>query len=339
MKLLKVGVVGMGVGAAHARVYSEHPNCTPGLLCDFDAGKLESMAAEFGDWQMCSDAEDVLADPSIDLVSIASFDNYHADQIVMAIEHGKHVYVEKPMCLTRDEAARISVALRAHPEARLSSNLVLRTCPRFKKVRESLQAGDMGRIYHWEGDYYWGRKQKLTHGWRKDMPFYSIIHGAAVHMVDLLLWMTERRPVTVQAFGNGLSTNDSEMNFNDFSMLSMQFDDGMVAKVSAHGGCVHPHFHRLAVFGTEKTFFNELPDGKWFDSCDPAIPFAFDAEAYPGKEVRGGLLAAFVDSILGSPSSDCVSERDVFDCMSVCFAAEESVEQGRPVEIEYFDLR
>ena len=64
--------------------------------------------------------------------------------------------------------------------------MVLRTCPLFYKVRNCILTNNMGSIYHIEVDYLWGRKTKLISGWRSEAKFYSIIHGAAVHMVDLV---------------------------------------------------------------------------------------------------------------------------------------------------------
>ena len=61
-----------------------------------------------------SRAEEIHCDADIDVVSIASYDNYHSDQIFAAIKNGKHVFAEKPLCLTRHEAdGRLSRLPRA----------------------------------------------------------------------------------------------------------------------------------------------------------------------------------------------------------------------------------
>ena len=67
--------------------------------------------------------------------------------------------------------------------------MVLRSCPLFIKIRQKIEEKTMGEIYYLEADYLWGRKQKLISGWRAEADFYSIIHGAAVHMIDLAVWL------------------------------------------------------------------------------------------------------------------------------------------------------
>ena len=50
-------------------------------------------------------------------------------------------------------------------------------------------AGDYGRAYYVEADYNYGRLWKLTDGWRGEIPFYSVVYGGAVHMIDLVCWL------------------------------------------------------------------------------------------------------------------------------------------------------
>ena len=47
----------------------------------------------------------------------------------------------------------------------------------------------MGRLYYLEGDYAYGRLPKILSGWRAEIPIYSVVHGGAIHIIDLLLWL------------------------------------------------------------------------------------------------------------------------------------------------------
>jgi len=280
-------------------------------------------------------ADDLLVDESLDIISIASHDNYHAEQVVAALEHGKHVFVEKPLCMSREEARSIRATLASCPGQRLSSNLGLRTCPRFREAKRMVAEGRMGTVFLCEGDYLWGRSHKLTDGWRNAMPFYSIIHGAAVHMIDLVLWITGRRPVEVQSYGSRLASEGTAFRFNDLAVISMRFDDGMIGKVTASGMCVHPHFHSLALYGTKGTFTHGYNGALYFDSSDPSVMPAPVTQEYPAREERRYTLESFVDSIMDPDVSPLVPEEDVFATMSVCLAAEEAVQTGRPVPVLY----
>ena len=120
--------------------------------------------------------------------------------------------------------------------------MVLRSCPLFIKIRQKIEEKTMGEIYYLEADYLWGRKQKLISGWRAEADFYSIIHGAAVHMIDLAVWLIGKKPITVQALGNKITTKGTLQKHNDFATLLLKFENEIVVKVSAHGGCIHHIF-------------------------------------------------------------------------------------------------
>jgi predicted dehydrogenase len=167
------------------------------------------------------------------------------------------------------------------------------------------------------------------------MPFYSIIYGASVHMIDLVIWMLGRRPVEVLVSGNQIATKGSAFKFNDFAALQMVFEDGLVVESSAHGGCVHPHFHRVEVYGTRKTFLQGVAGTVWVNSADEKVSLEAVTGEYPAKQTRGDILTSFLDLIAGTADSAAVTEDDVFTTMSVCFAAQKSMETGCRVKIEY----
>lgn len=271
----------------------------------------------------------------MDLVCIASYDEFHYQQVTQALLNRKHIYVEKPICLSRKETKKIRELLKKNPYLKISSNMVLRTCPLFKKIKKSVQKNKLGKIYNLEADYLWGRKEKILSGWRSKANFYSIIYGAAIHMVDLVLWITEKKPISVKALGNNLVTFGTKQKFNDFAIFLLNFENKMTVKISAHGGCVHPHFHVLKVFGENKSFIHDISRTVWINSSKHNNPLKPEYSAYPAKEKRVNTLISFLDSIIKSNHNPIVSKDDIFDTMSVCLAAEKAVRLGNTVSIEY----
>ena len=332
---LRAGVIGLGVGAHQARSLSLHSNTELVWLCDLNKDKLLNLKRELPEAKITQNPDDVLQDSDIDLVCIASYDQFHFEQVIMALNNGKHVYVEKPICLSKIETKDIRKKLIEYPQLRLSSNMVLRTCPLFKKVKENINSNMMGEIYYLEADYLWGRKEKLISGWRADSDLYSIIHGAAVHMIDLTMWLTKKKPLRVQAIGSGIATADTKQKNNDFALLLLEFENQMSVKISAHGGCVHPHFHSLKVFGTNSSFIHESTGTVWVESNDPNQKFKVEKEEYPAKTKREGALISFLDSLINFDKSAMVSEAEVFNTVSVCLAAEQAVKTGKIVDIDY----
>lgn len=330
---LRAAVIGLGVGEQHIAGYQAHSSCQVVALCDLDEAKLATAAERYPAMRRTRDPLSILDDPSIDVVSIASYDDAHHEQVVRAIGQGKHVFAEKPLCLHDRELRDIRKALGERPDVRLSSNHILRLCPRFVRLRDSIAAGEFGDVYYVEGDYDYGRLHKITGGWRGRLDYYSVVMGGAIHMVDLLLWLTGRRVEEVIAYGNAICSRGTSFRFDDLIVALLRLDGGAIAKIAANFGCVRPHFHSLDVYGTEATFLNDLPDARLFQSRDPDVePKAID-DPYPGVG-KGDLIHGFLDWILyGTPPP--VGPEDVFDTTSVCLAIERSAREGRPIPVEY----
>lgn len=330
---LNAGVIGLGVGEAHCEGFRSHPRCRVAALCDFSDEKLKRAAKKYPNARLAKNADDLFEDPAIDVVSIASFDNFHYGQIAKALKNGKHVFVEKPLCLKEDELRRIRDLLRAHPGLRLSSNLILRKSPRFRLVRRWVRAGRFGRLYYLEGDYNYGRIEKITNGWRGKIDFYSVVYGGGVHLVDLLHWITGDTVTEVSSFGNRIASNGSRFRFNDCVASLLRFKSGIVAKVTSNFGCVFPHFHALALYGTKGTFLNGLERGLFYRSRDSATPPVPVTAAYPGVH-KGGLIYDFLESILKNRAPE-VNEEDVFKAMAVCFAMEKAAKTSKVTRVRY----
>ena len=336
MSRLRAAIIGLGVGEQHIAGYRAHPGAEVVAVCDVDAAKLAMAAERYPELRRTPDARELLLDPEIDVVSVASYDDAHYDQIRLALEQGKHVFAEKPLVLHEHEAIEVARLLRAHPELRLSSNLPLRLSPRFVRVREMIAAGELGDVFHVEGDYDYGRRHKLTDGWRGRIPYYSVMLGGGIHMVDLLTWITGLRiSEVVSAEGNAMATAGSAFAHPSFVTALLRTEAGPLIKVNANLACVSRHFHAVRIYGTSGTFVNGLPDGVLYRTApapQEAVATVID-DPYPGV-AKGDLIESFVDSILTGADA-AVTARDAFDGLSVCLAVERALAGGGPVSVEY----
>ena len=154
-------------------------------------------------------------------------------------------------------------------------------------------------------------------------------------MIDLVNWIVGKKPINVQAFGNKIVTYGSQQKYSDFASILLGYEDQMIVKISAHGGCVHPHFHSLKVFGENSTFVHETTGTVWVNSSDPNETFKIEKASYPSKETRGYALISFINSIIDKDKNSLVSDEDVFTTVSICLAAEEAVKVGQKINIEY----
>ena len=329
---LYAGIIGLGVGEQHITGYGANSRFEVLALCDSDIEKLEEVGSRHKQYRLTNNPDEILLDPRINVVSIATYDDVHARQIIQALENGKHVFVEKPLCLFLDEAVDIANTLRKNTDLKLSSNLILRCSTRFKELKAKILAGELGEVYAIEADYNYGRIDKLTNGWRGKLDFYSVFLGGGVHMVDLIRWLTGAQVEKVYATGNQVATATSRFRHPDYVSALLTLDNGIRAKVSANYGCVHPHFHGLTVYGTKATFINALPDARLITSRDPERLTEVISTPYPGC-VKSDLIGDFLGEIIGEGLMEVTAE-EVFRTMAVCFAAEESLKTGQPVSVK-----
>lgn len=331
METIRVAVIGLGVGEQHALGVTRHPRAQLAAICDRDAEKLAEVGSRFPNVRRERDADAVFADPAIDLVVIATYDDAHAAQVLTALRHGKHVFVEKPFATDVADARRIREMLASHPELRLTTNTILRSSARFRWVKAQINAGVFGDLYAVEADYQYGRLHKVTEEWRGRLPFYSAVYGGGVHVVDLLRWFTGDEIARVIAYGNAICSAGTQFRYRDCITALLQFRSGIVGKVGVNFGCVLPHFHAVSLFGTHATFVNDRPNGRLYTSRDPEVPFAPVTASYPGCE-KYDLLYDFLDAV-ADRRDPIITVDDAFRTMAVCFAIERSADCGEPVDV------
>lgn len=331
MKTLKAGVIGLGVGEQHVAGYQSCPAVEVAAVCDIDPAKLREVADRRGVSQRHADWRRVTEDPDIDVVSICSYDDAHADQVISAFRHGKHVMVEKPLCLYRRQAEEI---LRAQQDSgkSISTNFVLRRSPRFQELRTQIAGGRFGEIVALEGDYVHQILWKLTEGWRGRMEFYCVAYGGGIHLIDLMRWLIDQEVTEVASMGNKILTRDSAYAYPDTISSLLRFDRGTIGRTLSILGPQRTKFHSLTVYGTKSSFVNDMPNAKFFDGDEPGNEHVVSTP-YPGVE-KGDLLPDFIDAIR-SQREPVVGAVDVFRIMDVCFAIWEAVVQRRTVEVSY----
>lgn len=322
--MLRVGVIGLGVGKQHIKAWNSHPECEVVAVCDKNYDVLHPVMKKL-EIKGTTDADDILQSNDIDVVSIASWDEYHYIQTISFLQRGKHIFVEKPLCSNRHELYMLrwmfSVAQGwgfNSPPHELSSNMVLRTCPLFIDLKEKYEAGEFGEVYHIEADYLWGRPEKLLSGWRHDMTRYSIILGGAVHMIDLVMWITGAEPEKVRCISHNKALKTEH---DDFAVIIMQFPDGMTAKVTVHGGYPGEHIHEMEVYGTKRDWFSQVERVEMSNCC-----VGYDERIYPAKQERRRVIHSFADHILHG-TDPIVPAQDVFNVMDVCFRAMEDARE------------
>jgi predicted dehydrogenase len=329
---LDVAVVGLGVGEQHALAFARHSGTRVKWLFDLDRARADRLARSLGQGSAASSLDQILADPDVGIVSIASYDDAHHAQTIAALRAGKHVFVEKPICQSLAELRDIAASWRGSG-LHLSSNHVLRAAPLYQWLRSLLRDGSMGRAFAVDADYLYGRLEKVTEGWRAKVDRYSVMVGGGIHMVDLVLWLLDARPERVEALGGHIAAHGTAFRYDDYTAAMLSFAGGEIARISANFGCVQPHQHALRVYGTRATFLYDDAGARLHRSRANDVE-ADRIDLAPQPIDKGALIGPFVDAILnGEDRRD--HTQGILDAMAVCFAIDRAKEHGAPVPVEY----
>jgi len=159
-KPLGVALIGTGfMGKCHAMAWRNvalvfggaHPRLE--ILCDMPMERASTLAAQFGFARATSDWQEVMADPAVDVVSITTPNGLHRAMAEAALEAGKHVWLEKPMALTLEDAeAMAALAARHAGQVTLLGYNYLRS-PAFQMARQLLAQGAIGTPTAFRGVY------------------------------------------------------------------------------------------------------------------------------------------------------------------------------------------
>lgn len=331
---LNCAVIGLGVGEHHVRTLLDHPRAHLLGICDLNQEKTSEILKKFQlEKKLVKSFEEILNDSYINFVSIASFDDVHFEQVMACLKHGKHVFVEKPLCQTQKQLMQIYRLWKKNNLA-LSSNLVLRKSPLYSWLGDIISAGKLGDIYAVDMDYLYGRIYKITEGWRSSVIDYSVMAGGGIHLVDLMMKLTRKKPILVQSCSNKIATKNTLFKYHDFHASTFYFSDGVIARITANFACVHKHQHSVRVFGTKATFFH--------DDCGARIHWSRDENSLaelidiPSKIMdKGCLLSTFIDNILKGEFKDQTMKE--FDLMCAVSAADQAIYKNQhPINIQYY---
>ncbi len=227
---IKVLVIGMGhMGASHADAY--HRSDKAEIVGLFSRSmKSATLPEALASYPRFEDYEEALAVARPDAVSINSYPDTHAEYALRAFEAGCHVFMEKPIATTIEDAEKVVAA--AHRTGRkLVLGYILRFHPAWTKfvelaqtmgkplaMRMNLNQQSLGEEWHW----HYNLMQSLTP-----------IVDCGVHYIDVMIQMTSARPVRVHGIGAHLWGDVKTPNYGH---LHVTFDDGSVGWYEAGWG-------------------------------------------------------------------------------------------------------
>ncbi len=152
-KKVRVGIIGTGwIAEAHIEAYKRQPDVEIVAACDLIPGKAKAFCEKFGVPQAKTDYandREMIDDKSLklDAVSICTYNRQHAGPAIYALDNGVNVLLEKPMCVTIEEAAEIVKAEKRSGKV-ISIGFQPRFSPNMQMIKKIIQSGELGQIYY-----------------------------------------------------------------------------------------------------------------------------------------------------------------------------------------------
>jgi myo-inositol 2-dehydrogenase/D-chiro-inositol 1-dehydrogenase len=328
--MLTVGLLGAGrIGAVHAQAISDHPGSHLAAVSDMAADAAQALAATHG--AVAKSSDEILADPAIDAVLIASSTDTHCDLIEAATSAGKAVLCEKPVDLDLARARRCA----AHVEQTGQPVMIgfnRRFDPSFGALRDAARRGEIGKsellsITSFDPAPPPVSYVKVSGGLFRDM---------MIHDFDMAHFLMGDLPDTIMATGSAII--DPEIGAAgdvDTAIATLTYADGRLAVIKNARRAVYGYDQRVELLGSggllqaqnmlENTVVKSTADG-----VVGAKPTWFFLERYmPAYRAE---WAAFANAVTdGSPMP--VTLADGVAALAMAEAAATSLSSGTPVRL------
>ena len=225
-------VIGYGgafnMGKGHLN-WMKDAGMIPTAACDVDPTRVEAAKGDFEDIRTYTKVSDLLADPNVDLVTIITPHNTHAELAVQVANAGKHVVCEKPMCITAEEATQMIDAAKKN-NVTLSIFHNRRHDGDFLTIKDLIDKGTIGNVFQIQaggGGYNhpgtWWRANKAISG--------GLMYDWGAHFIDWILNLKHGHKVT-QVTGFLQKKVWLDQTNEDHGQIIIRFDDGCAAELT-----------------------------------------------------------------------------------------------------------
>jgi len=324
---LKVGIVGAGhMGKVHAQILTQDERVTLKGIVDVKEEPRESLAAEFKIKAFAS-LKDLISQ-GVDAIYITTPNTTHTDLTLQILKENIHIFCEKPMTTSLQDAKRILKLLE-------SKNIVYqighnrRFAPVYKFVRSLIQNRKFTP---------YSAHVKMNRGELKNPPWVSnpnitggFLYESTIHLLDMIRWLLGDVKM-VECIGQKSVYEE----IDDFALL-LTFTSGRIATFlsSAHASWIFP-FERIELFGEHSAIVTEEMERVTFSPGLKGEIITRDYSQYP-ELVKWGYVEEdrlFVDAILGG-KKPVVSARDGYKSVELVEACYESAEKKQRLNLSF----
>jgi predicted dehydrogenase len=336
--MIGIGIVGYGYwGPNLVRNFASSESSRVVSVSDLDPAKLATCARRHPEIATESDFRELLRNPQVDAIAIATPVHTHYELALAALNAGKHVLVEKPLAQTSDQVRHLVDEADRRGLTLMVDHTFLYT-PAVQKIRELLLQDQLGEVY-----YYDSTRSSLGL-FQSDV---NVIWDLAVHDISIIQYLLEEDPIAVSATGSCHVAGSPE----NMAHITLFFESKCVAHVSVNW--LSPIKVRQTFVGGSKKMivYNDLEPTEKIKVYDKGI--TLNAEAENAHQFRIGYRAGdmwaphistkealltevehFVECVTTGalPVSDGLSGLRVIEVLEA--ASRSIADRGRPVQLK-----
>jgi predicted dehydrogenase len=304
--VINIGIIGYGYwGPNLVRNFAETRGATVAAVADLDTEKLAIVNRRFPAVKTTTDYRELLADPAIDAIAIATPVSTHFELGLAALRAGKHLWLEKPMTETSQQARRLVDEAEKRQLVLIVDHTFIYTGA-VAKMAEIIQASELGRIYYYDSI-------RVNLGlFQRDV---SVISDLAVHDFSILDHLLDEHPVAVSASG----TNHFPGTPENLAYVTLFYESGTIAHANV-SWLAPVKVRQILIGGSKKMItYDDLEPSEKIKVYDKGVDFTDDPQKI--HEMRVGyrtgdmwaprLAVSEALGVEGLHFIDCIENRKV----------------------------
>ena len=260
---LNIAVVGCGYwGPNLIRNFNQLSNCNVVACCDLADDKLSRIKSLYPSTKVTNNFDEILVNPDVDAIAIATPVYTHRDLAKKAFEHQKHVMIEKPLASSVDQCVELIELAKKNNKVLMVGHTFEYTSA-VNKAKEIIQSGELGEIYYI-------RSVRANLGLFQ--PDINVIWDLAPHDLSIILYLLDEFPIGV----NGQGQAHFNPEIEDVANMTLSFPKGTIAFV--HNSWLDPDkIRKITIVGSKKMLvYDDISQNekiKIFDKGVEAPPY------------------------------------------------------------------
>ena len=343
---IRVGIIGCGKIAQvrHIPEYAANPNTEVYGFYDINLARAEELAKQYGGKAFAT-YEELLADESIEAVSVCAANHVHAEITIAALKAGKHVLCEKPMAVTLPECeAMVAAAKESGKYLMIGQNQ--RLAKAHAKAKELIEQGAIGRVLTFRTIFGHGGPETWSVDPGKNTWFFDKTKAAmgamadlGIHKTDMIQYVLGSKIVKTQAVLTTLDKKDATgglIGVDDNAICIYQMENGVIGTMTASWTYYAAEDNTTVIYGT-KGELRLYDDPKYsvqqINADGTRIDYQIDQIQTNDNQTASGVIDLFVECLVEQKEPE-ISGENVLHAMKAVFASIESSAKGCVVEVK-----